>query len=83
MTKTIIIGEPEESKKTAKKIEFIKALQVEGDFVDIGFTDPSGYDYIELISLGYSKDFDLIFAYRISGRKHGILYLGHWNDGVV
>ena len=45
---------------------------------------PSEYKFIELITLNYSTDIDLMFAYNdIRERFKGILYLGHWNDGVV
>lgn len=86
MTKTIIIGQPEEAKKELKKIEFVSFLGVSG--LDSPAYHPRDFDFIELISIAeitrmntYSKD--LMFAYNNGDRPNGKLYLGHWNDGVV
>jgi hypothetical protein len=85
--KIIIVGEKRES-EPKKPIEFIMNLlsngTLEGGFVD----KPTDYNYIELIARNYGdlngNSFDLIFCYdNPNGRRDGILYLGHWNDGVA
>lgn len=79
-TKCIVLGEqPTEVKK--KPIEFVKCL---GNALSIGnpITIPSDYKNLELICRAYSSLGDLIFAYD-NDRHCGILYLGHWNDGVA
>lgn len=80
MTKTIIIGGEQQKKKP---IKFHKFLNEKGgiEFVG-GLSKPSDYLTIELISLKYGEDFDLMFAYR-GDRSAGVLFLGKWNDGVV
>lgn len=83
MTKTIIIGDEQQKKKP---IEFHKFLFLNDDgeieLIDGFDTRPSDYLTIELISLKYSEDFDLMFAHR-GNRSAGCLFLGKWNDGVV
>lgn len=81
----IILGEKEES-KLKKPIEFIKGLLSDGTFGRALADKPRYYNYIELIARNYggSESFDLIFCYdNPSARHDGVLYLGHWNDGVA
>jgi hypothetical protein len=82
MTKIIILGE-EPQKKEQKKIEFRKVLS--DDFiVDSAFQEPCSFENIELICKDYSRGFDLMFAYSSpKNRGLGVLYIGHFNDGVV
>lgn len=42
----------------------------------------SQYKFVELISLGYCTEYDLIFAHD-GDRATGVLYIGKWNDGFV
>jgi hypothetical protein len=81
MTKVIILGEqPEE--KGLKPIEFKKYL--DNDLTSyIPSTSPSDFENIELICKNYrGENIDLLFVYNDDRRK-GLLYLGHFNDGVV
>ena len=81
MTKTIVLGSPTES--TTKKIEFHHFLQNSGNW-DIASATASDYKYVELISLGYSSYFDLMYAYDSdTNRGDGVLYKGKWNDGIA
>jgi hypothetical protein len=80
MTKVIIIGEQPE-KKELKPIEFVKFLDTELK-VHFGCADPNQWKNIELICKKYSNDYDLMFAYD-EYRSVGVLYLGHFNDGIV
>ena len=79
MTKVIILGEaiPEQAKKP---IEFIKFL-TNGIPVN---TEGKAKEWknIELISLKYDGRLDLMYAYN-NNRNQGVLYFGHFNDGVV
>lgn len=79
MTKVVIIGE-QSIEAPKKKIEFVKY------FTKVGLSDagslPKQYENIELISLDYCSGYDLMFAYG-KHRSLGLLYLGHFNDGVV
>lgn len=81
MTKTIVLGSPIES--TTKKIKFTHSLQNSGSW-SIASTPASTYKYVELISLGYGSDFDIMFAYdSTNNREDGVLYKGKWNDGIA
>lgn len=80
-TKCIVLGQENEPVKELKKIEFVLMLDdthTTTRALDCG----KSYDFIELICKGYNE-YDLMFAYSTGGRNEGILYLGHWNDGVV
>lgn len=79
MTKCIVIGEKKETEKL-KPIELIYLLNNYGLFAK-SITDASNYKNLELITKGRYK-YDIIFAYD-DDRNSGILYLGHWNDGIV
>lgn len=84
MTKVIILGEPAE-KKEGKKIEFVHRIRTE--ISGAGRTDvrhsPSEYEYVELVrSKSHSSFFDIFLAYD-DDRSKGVLYLGHFNDGIV
>lgn len=84
--KIIIVGEKRES-EPKKPIEFIKCLLLDGTLEATGDT-PTNFNYIELIARNYGslndQPFDLIFCYdNPNGRQDGVLYLGHWNDGVA
>jgi hypothetical protein len=81
MTKVIILGEQPE-KKELKPIEFVKYLGSELK-INSNPTEPKFWKNIELICRNYSSEpFDLMFAYD-DNRSGGVLYLGHFNDGVV
>jgi hypothetical protein len=81
MTKVIILGEQPE-KKELKPIEFVKYL--DDDLISyIPSTSPSDFENIELICKNYrGENIDLFFVYNDDRRK-GLLYLGHFNDGIV
>lgn len=80
MTKVIILGEATPEKKK-KPIEFIKYL----DRFELKFNTPSkepiDCEHIELVCKNFDQ-FDLMFAYN-DDRSKGVLYFGHFNDGVV
>ncbi len=81
MTKTIVLGTPTECK--IKKIEFTHSLQNSSHWCIVE-TPASNYEYVELISLGYGNDFDIMFAYDdANNRGDGVLYKGKWNDGIA
>ena len=84
MTKVIILGEPAE-KKEGKKIEFVHRIRTE--ISGAGRTDvrhsPSEYEHIEVIRRKpHSLLFDVFLAYD-DDRSKGVLYLGHFNGGIV
>lgn len=78
-TKVTILGEAEAVKPELKKIEFVRYLS--GDIVKTDPCKPSQWKNIELIKRG-SGNLDTMFAFDDS-REDGLIYLGHFNDGVV
>jgi hypothetical protein len=81
-TQVIVIGKPEKGKAKAA-IEFQSFLNTNLN-IDNGAHSPSSYKYIELICKDYAHGFDLMFAYNDpNGRSFGVLYIGHFNNGVV
>jgi hypothetical protein len=81
-TKVIVIGKSEK-KKAKTAIEFQSFLDTALQ-IDFGAYSPSRYKYIELICKDYALGFDLMFAYDDpNDRSFGVLYIGHFNDGVV
>lgn len=81
MTKVIVLGE-ETPKEEMKKIKFLKSINVnDGKHADAVY-DPASWQYIELIKRSISG-MDIMFAYDKPDRSNGVLYLGHFNDGIV
>lgn len=84
MTKVIILGEePKEIKK--KEIEFVKAVRlvVGDDGTERANFSPSNFKYVELIHRAiHEENYDVMFAYD-DNRIVGVIYLGHFNDGIV
>ena len=80
MTKVIILGQ-EPEKKELKPIEFKLKLDSNHGFTSC-FGSPKKWENIELICKNYSTQYDLMFAFD-SNRQYGMLYLGHFNDGVA
>lgn len=76
-----IIGETN-VKSNLKPIEFCRAW-VHPDIAQKTETNPSLYDFVELIAKDYFKDYDLMFAYDKNDRAGGTVFIGHFNDGVV
>ena len=82
MTQVIVIGD--NNKVATKKIQLIKCLQPTKDHFREIPIDPSTFKYIELISKNYTeKGEDLIFCHDGDRNIGGILFLGHFNDGIV
>ena len=82
MTKTIVL-ETSTKKHKIKKIKFTHSLMSCGHWCT-AYIDAKAYDYVELTSLGYRKDFDIMFAYdSANDRVDGVLYKGKWNDGIA
>jgi len=89
-TKTIVLGAKTQPQPKLNKIEFNQAIAFHGAIISATFFNaaPNEFNYIELVCKNYgkqnTKSFDLMFAYYDPRkREKGILYLGHWNDGVV
>jgi hypothetical protein len=82
-TKCIDLGKEIKHRKL-KPIEFTECLTI-NKAIQLDNQSPSNFRYIELISRFYSPgEFDIMFAYqRPNFRQSGILFLGHWNDGIV
>jgi hypothetical protein len=84
-TKTIVIGELVQKQKNP--IVFLYLLNhcsPKGSILEKSTEYPHNYKFIELIASNYNDGCDLMFAYNDPlDRSAGVLYIGHWNDGVV
>lgn len=81
MTKVIILGQEPENKEL-KPIQFVYFFYIHHGVGETG-VKPKSYENIELICKDFEGyGFDLMFAYN-EDRNQGILYLGHFNDGIV
>jgi hypothetical protein len=84
MTKVRDLTRPiEGEEKKLKPIEFVmECPQTKWRDCDSSL-EPQDWEKIELIAEDYHNNLDLMFAFDDSDRAGGILYLGHFNDGVV
>lgn len=90
-TKCIVLGKDTSIQPAKKPIEFVKQLNSgintgDSDKIQKNFIEPAYFNYIELICPRRARyeEYDIMFAYDdVNHREEGILYLGHWNDGVV
>ena len=81
MTKVLLFGQEATESKHLKPIEFLKSLDGEFKFYKTS-ANPSHYNYVMLFESNYGgSGVDLILAWDDIGNK--IIFLGHWNDGVV
>lgn len=62
-----------------KKIEFVKFISSDGEAITAN-SKPHEYENIVLIRT--SHNFDIMYAYH-NDSNDGLIYLGHFNDGVV
>ena len=80
MTKIIDLTKEAKEEKVLKPIEFVRYVGLNGYIK--AKTQPSAFNFIEMICRKYENEYDLIFAYN-DNRSLGGLYLGHFNDGIV
>jgi hypothetical protein len=82
MTKVRDLTRPiEGEEKKLKPIEFVMECKKDEWHINPE-CEPSEWENIELISREFNNDLDLMFAYD-DYRSSGVLYLGHFNDGIV
>lgn len=65
--------------KEGKKIEFVFGMATDRELFNPHVT-PSEYKNVELITRNFG-DYDLMIAYD-DDKDNGVLYLGHYNDGI-
>lgn len=85
MTKVIVLGNQPKEEKKLKPIEFVYAIiESKGKpRIDKTRSTPSMWNNIELLSKSQSIDYyDSMFAYD-DDTSMGIIFFGHFNDGVV
>ena len=90
-TQINIIGYHRQDKVKKIPIEFKYVLnQVKPDRPEIlrptttREDSPKDYNFIDLICKNYLSGCDLMFAYNFADKRElGVLYIGHFNDGVV
>jgi hypothetical protein len=83
MTKVRDLTSQEGEEKKLKPIEFVMECP-RNEWSDCDSSlKPEDWENIELIAKDYYNNLDLMFAFDDEYRGEGILYLGHFNDGVV
>jgi hypothetical protein len=82
MTKVSVFGQNEsEEHEHLKPIEFVMCVNThEGELRSFLYNIPADFYHVELFSR--SSLYDVILAWS-EGYTDKIVYLGHWNDGVV
>lgn len=72
------------SKKPIELCLMFEGLELDDMFytLESAKTKPAEWENLVLIASNYRESFDLIYAYNLLV-SDGVLYLGHWNDGVV
>lgn len=86
MTKVIVLGEENWKPTGQKKIEFVHSIDANEDKPgnsNRAINKPDVWHNVELVSLGGRGHLDMMFAYDNDRRTDGVLYLGHFNDGIV
>ena len=83
MTKVSVFGQQStEQPKRLKKIEFVNTLTNKGSFI-YALRKPESWDNVQLFRKSEGEKYDIIIAWDNSSPKSPIVYLGHWNDGIV
>jgi len=82
MTKVSVFGQQPTETKELKKIEFVKCIASTGKYTIAA--DPSIWDNVQLFIKNYrGGGFDIILAWEDNRPQEKVIYLGHWNDGIV
>lgn len=81
-TKVIVLGQEPKEEKKLKPIEFKQVLLATKFMFKDTDAKPNEYENVELICKRYDGKMDLMFTY-FNDRDEGVLFLGHFNDGVV
>jgi hypothetical protein len=85
MTKCIEIKTDCSTKNSNEKtpIEFKKSLDCNYEVFETD-TEPNDFKFVELVCKNYSRGLDLMLAFDDSNNQGngGVLYIGHWNDGI-
>ena len=88
MATTTFIFDPKdqkEKKKKQKPIEFISKVAgntVLSMSIDMD-KDLLPHDWDNIVLLSNNEEYDLMYAYDDNLETEGIVYIGHWNDGIV
>jgi hypothetical protein len=88
MTKIKHFGISTPSKPNLKPIELVKFINEDGDLGYIEISSSTIIKNWENVILMVDKKlsdskYDIIYLYDDESPKDGIMYLGHWNDGVI
>jgi len=82
MTKTSIFGQSEVKQEEKKPIKFVKYISKSFCEFQDARIKPIEWGRVMLLNPNYTDDLDLMWAYD-GDPNYGVLYLGHWNDGIV
>lgn len=84
MTKTSVFnGHEDNEKRASKPIEFVYAVDSYNANITMAESKPSTFNDVMLMSDGIDREgFDVMLAWNDNSTIR-MVYLGHWNDGVV
>lgn len=82
MTKVSVFWEAPVKVGLKKGIELKLVLSSDGK-VATSVCDPIDYDNVQLFRKSEKGYYDIILAWNEDTPDRGVVYLGHWNDGVV
>jgi hypothetical protein len=85
MKKTMIFGDTKE-KTGGKTIELVSVIGPHGELESVSDStlDLRVWDNAILLSRSYTDDdLDVIMVYDDNDPLDGLIYFGHWNEGVV
>lgn len=82
MTKVSVFGQEATESKQLKPIEFVKVLTNNGS-VNTSLRDAKSWDNVQLFRKSEGYKYDIIIAWDNSLPQYPMVYLGHWNDGVI
>jgi hypothetical protein len=67
--------------KKLKPIELVRIPNLNGGAGHIAESRPAAWKHVMLLAEDFLEGLDLIWA--TDSGENGVLYLGHWNDGVT
>lgn len=83
MTKVSVFGQQPVETKYLKKIEFVKYVDNSGELrVSTRSQRPSVWQNVQLFDKAKFSKYDIIIAWD-DNTEAKVIFLGHWNDGVV
>ena len=83
-TRVSVFGQQPTETKELKKIEFVKSLNNDGEIKEVlEVQKVNSWDNIQLLRRSEGDFYDIIMAWDNNDAHTPVIFLGHWNDGIV